>query len=322
MQLHRFVGPVFIATFVTCGIGMSSLLSAQERYPAKSVTVIIPFAAGGSTDQMARPLFDIISKNLGTTFVIENRGGAGGAIGTAQIKTAPADGYTVGFSPTSPMTNAPHLMKRLSFDFDDFDYVCQVFENIFTVAVGNQSPFNTLTELIAFARANPGRLTFGSSGVASLPHLTGEAFAQAVGISVTHVPFRGDSQVTPNVLSGQVDFSITNIGSAAGTLRTLAVFAKQRHPAIPDVPTAEELGLPSMPPGLQGMFVRKGTPAAVVDTLERACRAAVESESYRKFAERSNQTLAFLGRDEFTKRAREDYEFKKRLIHDLKLSAP
>jgi tripartite-type tricarboxylate transporter receptor subunit TctC len=310
-----------LASLMCAGIGLS-ISSAQQRYPVKPVTVIIPFAAGGSTDQMARPLFDLMSKNLGAAFIIENRGGAGGTIGTAQIKAAAPDGYTIGFSPTSPLTSAPHLMKKLSFDLDDFELVCQVFDNIFTIAVGSQSPFKTLPELIAFARANPGRLTYGSSGVASLPHLTGEGFAQAVGINVIHVPFRGDGQVIPNVLSGQVDFSFTNIGSAAGTLRVLAIFSETRHPAIPDVPTAEELGLPSMPPGLQGIFVRKGTSEEIIDTLERACRTAVETESYQQFGKRLNQLVGFFDRTEFTKRAREDYEFKRRLIRDLKLAEP
>jgi tripartite-type tricarboxylate transporter receptor subunit TctC len=308
------------ASFVFASNGVPG--RAQDRYPAKPVTVIVPYAAGGSTDVMARPLFDLISKDLGVPFVVQNRGGAGGTLGTAQVKSAPPNGYTIGFSPTSPLTSAPHLMKKLSFDLDDFQLVCQVFDNIFTIAVGSQSPFKNLPELVAFARANPGRLTFGSSGIASLPHLTGEGFAKALGIHVMHVPFRGDGQVIPNVQSGHVDFSVTSIGSAAGILRPLAIFAEQRHPAIPDVPTARELNLPSMPSGLQGVFVRKETPDDIVDTLERACKQAVESETYQLLGKRLNHLVGFSGRDIFTKRAREDYDFKKQLIRDLNLSEP
>ena len=128
---------------------------AQDRYPVRPVAVIVPFAAGGNTDTMARPLFDAMSKNLSANFSIDNRGGAGGTIGAAQVLAAPADGYTIGFSPTSPMTNAPHLMKRLPFGFDDFEFICQVFENIFTVAVAPQSRFKTLAELVAFAQKIP-----------------------------------------------------------------------------------------------------------------------------------------------------------------------
>lgn len=294
----------------------------QQRYPTRAVTVVVPFAAGGNTDLMARPLFEVMGRNLGANFVIENRGGAGGTLGAAQVLAAPTDGYTIGFSPTSPMTNAPHLMKRLSFGFNDFEYVCQVFENIFTVSVAPQSKFKTLQELVDMARANPGKLTYGTSGVASLPHLTGEGFAQRAGISVTHVPFRGDGQVIPSLLGGQIDFSISGMGSATENFRVLAVFAPTRQPSLPDVPTAVELGLPSMPPGLQGIFARKGTPSTIHGTLESGCRQAVESETYQVYGKRLNQTIKYLGRDAFTQRAREDYEFKGKLIRDLNLSEP
>ena len=295
---------------------------AQQHYPSRPVTAIVPFAAGGNTDQMARPFFDALGKVMGGAFVVDNRGGAGGTIGAAQIAAAPADGYTLGFSPTSPITNSPHLIKKLPYRFDDFDSICQVFENIFTVAVAPQSKFKTLTELVEMARANPEKLTYGTAGVGSLPHLTGEGFAQKAGIKVTHIPFRGDGQVLPSILGGQIDFSITGMGSATENLRALAIFAPKRHAAIPDVPTAGELGLPSMPPGFQGLFARKGLPSAIISKLENGCEQVVESDTYQSYAKRLNQTVVFLNRNDFTKRAREDSEFKGKLIRDLNLTQP
>ena len=128
------------------------------------------------------------------------------------------------------MTNAPHLMKRLAFGFNDFEYVCQVFENIFTVSVAPQSKVKTLPELVELARANPDKLTYGTAGVGSLPHLTGEGFAQQAGITVTHVPFRGDGQVIPSLLGGQIDFSISGMGSATENLRRSRVVRAEASP--------------------------------------------------------------------------------------------
>jgi tripartite-type tricarboxylate transporter receptor subunit TctC len=295
-------------------------LQAQQSYPARAVQVIIPFSAGGNTDVMGRPFFDALARSIGGSYVITNREGAGGTIGFASLAAATPDGHTLGFGPTSPMTNAPHLMKKLSYGFNDFEYVCQVFENIFTVAVSPHSKIRSLTELVEMARTDPGKLTYGSAGVASLPHLTGEGFAQKAGIKVTHVPFRGDGQVIPNVLGGQIDFSITGMGSATESLRVLAVFAGKRHPALPDAPTAIELGLPSMPPGYQGLFTPKGTSPEILATLERGCKEAVESEAYQNLGRRTNQTIVFLDRAEFTRRAHDDFDFKGKLIRGLNLS--
>jgi tripartite-type tricarboxylate transporter receptor subunit TctC len=303
-------------------IFLSGALVAQDSptYPARAGQVIVPFSAGGNTDVMARPFVEALTRSVGGSFVIVNREGGGGTIGFAQLAAAKPDGYTLGFGPTSPMTNAPHLMRRLPYGFDDFEYICQVFENIFTIAVGPQSKINSLQQLVDLARAKPGALTFGSAGVASLPHLTGEGFARKAGIEVTHVPFRGDGQVIPNLLGGQIDFSVTGMGSATESLRVLAVFSGQRHPSLPSVPTATELGLPSMPPGYQGLYAPKGTARPILSLLGRACSEAVQSAAYRDFAKRINQTLAYLDGPSFLERAREDFKFKGKLIADLNLS--
>jgi tripartite-type tricarboxylate transporter receptor subunit TctC len=310
------------AAIAAVAVFLSGSLVAQESpaYPSRSVQVIVPFSAGGNTDAMARAFAESLTRSVGGSFFIMNRDGGGGTIGFSQLAAAKPDGYTLGFGPTTPMTNSPHLMKRLSYGFDDFEYVCQVFENIFTIAVGPQSKIGSLQQLVDLARANPGKLTFGSSGVASLPHLTGEGFAQKVGIKVTHVPFRGDAHALASLLGGQIDFSLTGVGSATGNLKVLAIFNDQRLPTLPDVPTAAELGLPSMPPGYQGLYAPKGIPRPILSQLSRGCSEAVDSAAYREFAKRMNQKLAYLDGPSFLERAREDFKFKGKLIADLKLA--
>jgi tripartite-type tricarboxylate transporter receptor subunit TctC len=296
--------------------------SAQDVYPARPVQVIVPFSAGGNSDVMARPFFEAMGRALNGAFTIVNREGGGGTIGFTQLAAARPDGYTLGFGPTSPATNAPHMMKKLTYGVDDFDYICQVFENIFTVAVAPDSPIASLPDLVERALKEPGKLTFGSAGVASLPHLTGEGFAQMTGIKLTHVPFRGDGQVIPAVLGGQIDFSMTGMGSATESLRVLAIFADKRNAALPDVPTAAELGLPTLPPGFQGVYAPKGTPPDIVAKLEKACATAANSDGYLAFARRINQTVHYLDGASFTRRARDDYDYKGKLIRSLHLGEP
>lgn len=313
-SMHLRIGGAIAALAV-----LAADASGEEAYPSRPVQVIVPFSAGGNSDLMARPFLDALGKSLAGTFVVVNREGAGGTIGFGGLATAKPDGHTLGFGPTSPMTNAPHMMKKLAFGFDDFEYVCHVFENVLSVAVAPTSKITSLNNLVELARKAPGKLTYGTAGVASLPHLTGEGFAQRAGIQVTHVPFRGDGQVIPQVLGGQVDFSISGVGSATENLRALAVFSDTRNAAVPDVPTAVELGLPSMPPGYQGLFAPKGTPSGILTTLQKGCRAVVESEDFRSYARRAHQTLRYLDGAAFTQRAREDYDFKGKLIRNLNL---
>ena len=294
---------------------------AQEKYPSQPVQVIIPYTAGGNSDVMGRAFLDALSKTQGGQFVVVNRDGAGGTIGFAQLAAAKPDGYTLGFGPTSAMTSAPHLMKKLPFTHTDFTYVCQVFENIFAVAVAPNSKYKSLRDLVADARVAPGKLTYGSSGIASVGHLSGEGFAHGLHIKLTHVPFRGDGQMIPQVLGGQIDFGVTGMGSSTNNLRPLAVFSDSRLPFLPEVPTVSELGMPAIPPGYQGLFAPQGTPAPVVAALENACAEVVNSNAFRSFGAKVRQKVAYVNGAGFAQRAKTDYEFKGKLIRELGIAA-
>ena len=293
---------------------------AQERYPDKPVQLVVPYSAGGGVDVMGRAFAIELGRVLSAQFVVVNRDGAGGTIGFAQLASARPDGMTLAFSPASPMTNSPHMVKGLSYQFESIVPVCQVFENVFTVAVPPQSPIRTLAELVAAARAAPGTLRYGHSGLGSIPHLSMAALAGAAGVTMVQVPYRGDGQLVPQLVSGELDFGVPAISSIGGRgLRVLAVFSDKRHPGEPGVPTVTELGFPYIPPGLNGLYAPRGTPARILDTLEAGCEQATRSDAFRAQAQRLAQPVVFLRGADFTKRLAADYEQKGRLIRELGL---
>ena len=291
---------------------------AQTAYPLKPVQVIVGFSAGGSVDVMARTLVNVISAQLGQPFVIVNRDGASGSIGFGQLANAQPDGYTLGAGPTTPISIAPHLMKNIKFGVDSFEYICQSFENVFTVAVPLDSPFKSMTEVIAAARASPGKLSFGHSGVGTVPHLSVANLVYRTGIDVPAIPYRGEASMFADLMAGRIPVGSPSVALAVGQkVRVLAVFADSRHPAFPEAPTFSELGMPSMPPGFNGLFAPKGTPREVRAVLERACEQAVQTESFRSTAQRLSQRIAYLNGAAFAERAATDYRYKGEVIKAL-----
>jgi tripartite-type tricarboxylate transporter receptor subunit TctC len=294
--------------------------TAQERYPAQPVQVIMPFSAGGGVDILARVLAAEFGRLFGQSFVVVTRDGAAGSVGFGVLAQAKPDGYTIASSPATPMTNVPHLQKSLPYTFDSFVPVCQTFENVYSIVVSNASPYRTLKDLLDDARARPDGLSYGSVGLGSIPHLSVAALAKASGVRLNLVPYRGDSQMLPTLISGELPFGAAAISSIVGRgMRVLAVFGDKRHPAVPDAPASSELGIPYIPPGLNGVFVPRGTPQGIVDALERACDQATQTEAFRAQAEKLNGQVAYLNRADFTRRLREDYELKGRIVRELNL---
>jgi len=292
--------------------------AAYGAYPTKPVQVIVAFPAGGSVDVMARNLAASLSSQLGQQFVVVNRDGASGAIGFSRLAGASPDGYTLGAGPTTPISIAPHLMKDIKYGVESFEYICQTFENVFTIAVPADSPLHSINDLIAAARAAPGKLSYGHSGVGTVPHLSIANFAYRTGIDVIAAPYRGEAFMLPDLLAGRLSFGGAAVASIVGrNVRVLAVFADRRHFAYPDAPTFAELGMPSMPPGLNGLFAPRGTPREVLGALERACEQATRSDSFRTAAQRLNQPVVFLRGAEFAEVARKDFRYKGELIKAL-----
>ena len=308
------------AGVICLALGLCSGAVAQEKYPSQPVQVILPYAAGGGVDIMGRAFAAELSRLLGQPFVVVNRDGAGGAIGFAALTSARPDGGVLAFSPNTPVTQLPHLMKALAYGFDSVVPVCQVFENVFAVAVTQSSPHQTLADLLAAARAAPGKFAYGHAGIGTIPHLSMAALANAAGVSLTQVPYRGDAPMLPQLMSGDLAVGVPAISSIVGRdLRVLAVFSNRRHPAYPEVRTVPEFGFPDIAPGLNGLWAPKNTPRPVIDELERACEQATQSAAFRERAAKLNQPVVFLRGADFAKRLAADYELKGRLIRELDL---
>ncbi len=270
-------------------LGLTSAVAAQPWSPDRPVTVLNPYAAGSTTDQLARALAAGMAPRLGQPVIVVNRDGAAGGVGTAQAARAAPDGHALLFIPAVVLSVLP-ARGEVGFTPDSFLPVCQSFENTMAIAVRPESPFTSLGDLVAAARARPGTLTFGHQGVASVPHLAAIELADAAGLQVQDVPYRGEPAVVTDLRAGRVDFAVLVMGSlASGGLRTLGVFTTERHPLLPEAPTVMEQGFPVAPTSFGGLFAPAGTPAAVISRLEAACLEAVQDESYRQVAARMFQ---------------------------------
>lgn len=319
-MVKRMSGSLLCTLGFAAGAGLAASGAMAQAYPARPVQVVVSFPAGGSVDIMARHLVNGISGLLGQSFVVVNRDGASGTIGFGSVASAKPDGYTLAAGPTTPITNAPHLMKGVPYGLDSFEYVCQAFENWFLIAVRADSPLRSINDLIAEAKAHPGKLTYGHSGVGTVPHLATADFAQRAGIELTHTPYRGEAPMLPDLIGGRLSFGATSLLAMVGrNLRVLAMYSDRRHPAFPDAPALTEFGVPPLPPGLNGLYAPKGTPPEVVRTLETACETVTRSEAYRAAAQKLHQPVVFLTGAAFAKRAAEDYRIKADLVKVLKL---
>ncbi|GHC94500.1 exported protein [Pseudorhodoferax aquiterrae] len=280
---------------------LSALAGAAlaQGYPAKPITMVVPTATGGTTDLSARMLAQALTPVLGQSVVVDNKGGGNGAIAAAIVKRAPADGYTLLMQYSGYHVISPHLTKVHQWEQADFQPVANVISAPQIIVVREGLPVKTLAELIAYAKANPGKLNYASSGNGSLQHVTGAMLEQQGGIKMVHVPYKGTGPALQDLLGGQVDLTF---GTAppfmphiqAGKLRVLAVTGKQRLASLPDVPTTAEAGLPKVDAtSWFALFAPAATPKAVVDKLVADARTVVQSAEFRKKAEEQGATADF-----------------------------
>ena len=297
--------------------------SGPATWPARPIELIVPWTAGGSVDIVARGMAQAMSDRLGQNVFVSNRDGAAGTLGFRQLAAAPADGYTLGAGPATPITNAPYLVKGVRYDASAFEYICQYFENVFAVVVRADSPHKTARDFIAAAAASPVKLNYGSAGVGSIGHLSAETLAEALKLKVQHVPFRGDAAALPVLLKGDLDFAVLAVASVRDqNVRVLAVFSDRRQASLPDVPTAKELGVATpMVQGLNGIFAPRGLPANVREALETACAAAVRTEAVNRTTINAGQVIDYLTGLQFRDRVVADYAFKGELIKRLGLES-
>ncbi len=265
------------------GTAAALLLSTSAyAWPDKTVTLVVPFPPGGSTDMIARTLTPKLQAQLGGTFVVENKAGAGGTVAAAAIKRAAPDGHTLFVTSLGPLVIGPHLIPNVGYDaLKDFDYLTVAVQAPNVLAVPANSPHKTLADVIAFEKANPGRMTFASAGNGTSDHLTAELFWLQTGTSGLHIPYKGGSPAMTDLLGGQVDASFMNINTGlpqimSGKLRVLAITSSKRSPLMPNVPTMEELGIKGVTVySWQAFAAPKGLPADIKAKLHSALVAGL-----------------------------------------------
>jgi len=276
------------------GIGLTTSLtlvaapSHADTYPSKPIRLIVPFPASGATDLLARAIAQKVGTNMGQQIVVDNRPGAGGAIGSDMAAKAPADGYTLLIATTSTHSIGPYINTHLPYNTEtDFTPIGQVAVATNVLVVPNQLPVKNVKELIDYARKHPGELNYASSGNGTVVHLTAEAFKAQAGVFITHIPYRGTALAVPDLISNKVQVLFDSIVSGMphvkdGKLKALAVTSLKRSPLAPDLPTASESGLPGFESDTWfGIYGPKGLPADVVTRLNAEFNKAIQSQDVR-----------------------------------------
>jgi len=292
--------------------------AAQEAWPARSLRLIVPFPPGGATDLLARVLADRLGARLGQTVVVENRGGAAGVIAAELASRAEPDGYTLFFGSIGTASINPNLHSKLNYRPEDLVPVVLFADLPNVIVVRGDSPWKTLADVLAAARARPGQLSYSSSGSGSSLHLSGEMLKADAGVDILHVPFRGGADTANQIMGGRIDLGVNNLPSVitlirSGQLRAVAVTSPQRSPALPDVPTVAESGIPGLAgyaaTAWFGLQVPRGTPAAIIDRLnaetnaicaEPATRERVESVGARTRGGSAAAFAAFIAEESKT----------------------
>ncbi|HSS28468.1 MAG TPA: tripartite tricarboxylate transporter substrate binding protein [Usitatibacter sp.] len=279
-----------VAALAFCGAALA------QQYPTRPVKIIVAFTPGSATDILARLTADSFTKSMGQTFVVENRAGAGGIIGTQAAKDAAPDGYTLTACPSGPFGINPGIYSHLPYDpVKDFEPISDIAFTPQVIVVGAQFPYKTLKDLVAAAKAKPGEVAFGSLGVGSTSHLTMEAFQSAAGVKMNHIPFKGGQEAQAAILGGSFPVMSDTVPGTlaqvkAGKLRALGVAIPQRSPFMPDVPTIAEQGYPGFESvGWIGLCAPAKTPVAILDKLNAEVQKMLASPEVKdKF-----QKLAF-----------------------------
>lgn len=291
-----------------------------QGFPTKPLTAVVTLPPGSTIDVLARSFALQLEARLKQPMVIDNKPGAGLMLGMQVVQAAPADGYMLAFTPATPLTIQPHRAKKLPYAADGFIPVCQTFENTFMVAVPASSPFKDFKSFLAEAKANPGKLRYGHSGTGSTPHLMAAELWRDLSVNLSDIPYRGETAYVPGLIAGDIEAGIVTSSLAQQQkLRPLLVFSKERSKWFPDVPTTTDLGYNIPAAGYGGVFVRTGTPAAVVEKLEATCRDVVNSAAYQATAENLLQSATYLDRKAFSARIADESKSKAKLLSVLNL---
>jgi tripartite-type tricarboxylate transporter receptor subunit TctC len=257
--------------------------ASADTYPSRPIKIIVPTPAGGPVDVMARLIAN--SLNLGQPVIVENRPGAGNTLGSRQAATSDPDGYTLMVSAASGLIMSPMIYKSAGYDASSFAPIALIAETPQLLVVNPQVPFKSITELVAFAKANPGKLNYSTGGAGTLPHLAAELFKRQTGTEIMHVPYKGGGPALMGVVAGEVQMTLDPVATSLqlikdGRLRALATAGPKRSPELPDVPTLVEAGYPELTVGAwTALLAPRDTPPDILAKLNAATNAALRSEA-------------------------------------------
>jgi len=300
---------------------------AYAAYPDRIVKIVVPFAPGGGTDVVARTLAQELAKELGVSVIIENKPGAGTIIGTQAVATAEPDGYTLLMGTFANAVN-PSLYAKLPYDqHRDLAPVALIARSFSIVVVNPKSPINSIKDLIAAAKAEPDKLSYGTYGTGTSAHLSGELFKHMAGVNLTTVPYKGSAPAITDLIGGQIQGMFTTGASAAsliegGQLRALAVTSAERSPAFPNLPTVAEAGLPGYDAeAWYGLFAPAKTPPEIVDRLNKAAAVAVRADTFKKLSVNEGLMLVASPPAELDRYFREEEDRWRKVIQDAGIKA-
>jgi tripartite-type tricarboxylate transporter receptor subunit TctC len=305
---------------LSIGASLQPTVVRAQSFPARPIKYICPWPAGGSTDAVIRALAESAAKILGQSVVVENKPGAGGMLGAVEMLSARPDGYTLTQIPQG-VFRIPHMQKVPYNPLTDFTWIACLTGYTFGLVVPADSPFKSVADIVSWARANPGKFTYGSTGIGTSPHLAVEEFAQKAGITLNHVPFKGNADNMQAVLGGHVMASSDATGWAphveSGRLRLVATYGSKRTKRWPQVPTLDELGYRTVSDSPFGVCGPKGMDPAVVKTLQDAFRKTLDDPAVMAVFDRYDQTVIYMDTDQYTRFARESFVAERALIERL-----
>ena len=311
---------VMLVLLLSVSLFTSGAVAEEKAYPKRNVKIIIPWSAGGMTDVLTRPIAKWLEDYYGIPFVVENKPGGGGVVGSLLIEKSKNDGYTIGT--TSMSTVSAKYMVPVFPDIHNTELISQVISIPATVTVNADSPWQTLEELIAYAKENPGKLKNSNSGIGASAHIYAAVFAAKAGIEISHIPYPAYAEAVTALLGGHVDMTNIPLPDVAqhiesGKLRMLAIASDQRHPDYPDVPTLRELGIDTVMGNYSGFVAPKGTPKDIIDSLDSAIGKCLEDPEIRKFLIEAGFQPVYNNSENFAKVVKGAEEQLEYLVNEL-----
>jgi tripartite-type tricarboxylate transporter receptor subunit TctC len=300
--------------------------ASAQTYPDRPITLVVAYAAGGPVDSTARLVAKGLSNQLGKPVIVENKAGAGGAIGGGMVAKAAPDGYTLWFAANPTQTINPHIHKALAYDpINDFTPVSFVSKYTNVLVVNNDLPIKSVGDLVQYAKANPDKVSYGSAGIGASNHLSGELLSKITGAPMVHVPYKGNSPAMTDVMNGQLTFMFDITSTAlnyinAGRVRVLAVTSPTRNSGLPNVPTMIEAGVPGFDvTGWYGVLGPKGMPRAITDKLNQALKVVLSDPALAQQLKTQGYDVSTSTPEEFAKTIKKDHDFWGKVVREAKI---